>query len=166
MFVASRFTWVDLIIWWFFTSATPAIHGQTPSLWPNATTFKKLQGGYLWLEATIVHCSQRPQHLRSHREYIRGQRLHNSLWPKTTASKKSQRVYSWLEATIVSCNQRPQHLRSHRVAILHSSLWTKTTSFKKSKRGYSWSEAAIVHCGQRPQHLGSHREVIRGRRPP
>ena len=36
-------------------------------LWPEATTFERLQRSYMRPEAAIVRCGQRPQHLKSHR---------------------------------------------------------------------------------------------------
>ena len=41
--------------------------GCHSSLWPKSTTFLMLQSIYLWPDAATVHCNQRPQHFKSHR---------------------------------------------------------------------------------------------------
>ena len=55
---SSRFVILNLTI---------AAEGHHSSLWPQATTFERSQRAYLRPEATTIRCSQRPQHLKSHR---------------------------------------------------------------------------------------------------
>ena len=44
------------------------------SLWPKAKTFEQFKRGYSRPEVTTVRCGQRPKHLNSSREAIRGRR--------------------------------------------------------------------------------------------
>ena len=48
--------------------------GHHSSLWSKTATFESSQRGYLCHSTTTVHCSQRQQHLKVHREAIHGQR--------------------------------------------------------------------------------------------
>ena len=47
-------------------------------LWTKATSFMKLKGVYLWQEGAIVHCDQRPQHLKGQSAVVKisGQSVH------------------------------------------------------------------------------------------
>ena len=117
------------------------------SLWEKTATFESSQRGYLCHLATTVHCGQKPQHLRVHREEIR------ALRPSQFIVTKDTNIWEFTVRLFVSFGH-------------HISLWSKTATVESSQRGYLCHSATIVHCGQRLQHLRVHREAIHGQRPP
>ena len=132
---------------WMFTERLFVSFGHHCSLWPKTATFESSQRGYLCHSATTVHCGQRLQHLRVHREEIRALRL-----PQLFVAKNSN-IWEFTERLFVSF--------SH-----HCSFWPKTATFESSQRGYSYHSATTVHFGQRQLHLKVHREAICVIRPP
>merc|ERR1712082_112331 len=103
--------------------------------------------GYLCHSATTVHCGQRQQHLKVHREAI------CVIRPPLSIVAKDSNIRKFTERLFV--------LFGH-----HSSLWPKTATFESSQKSYLCHWATIVHCGQRQQHLKVHREAVHGQRPP
>ena len=69
----------------------------------DATAFEKLERGYLWMVAAIVHCGHRPQHMSSQGGYL----LLDAM-----EFEKLQRGYLWMDAAIAHCGYRPQPIKS------------------------------------------------------
>ena len=92
----------------------------------------------LWLRA---------QHLRGHRQAIRGWRT-----PQCVVDK-DHNIWEFTERQFGSFGH-------------HSSLRPKTATFESSQRGNSCPSTITVHCGQRQQHLRVHREAIHVLHPP
>ena len=64
--------------WLYFIKHTYVPRGRYNLLWTKVTSFMKLKGGYLWQEGAIVHCDQRPQHLKGQSAVVKisGQSVH------------------------------------------------------------------------------------------
>ena len=58
-----------------FTARLFVSFGHHNSLWSKTATFESSQRGYLCQSATTVHCGQRQQHLKVHKEAICGCRM-------------------------------------------------------------------------------------------
>ena len=110
-------------------------------------TFGSSQRGNSCPLVNTVHCGQRPQHLRIHREEIR------ALRPSQFIVAKDHNIWEFTGRQFVSFGHQ-------------CSLWPKITTFESSQRGYSCPSATTVHCGQKPQHLRVHSEAIYVIRPP
>ena len=178
---------------WEVTERLSLAFGHHNLLCLKVITFEKSQRGYLWPLATTVHCTRRPQHLRSHREAIYGP------WPPQFIVPEGHNIWEVTEAicgicppqfivpeghsiwevTEAICDPWPPHFivpKGHniwkvtkRIFVVfahHSSLCPNVTTFEKSQRGYLWSLPTTAHSARRPQHLRSHRESIWGLCPP
>ena len=101
---------------WEFTERIFVSFGYHSLLWPKTATFESSQRGYSCPSATTVHCAQRQQHLRVHREAIR------VLGPPQFIVVKDSNIWEFKERLFISFGH-------------HSSLWPKTATFESSQRG-------------------------------
>ena len=155
---------------WEVTERLSLAFGHHNLLCLKVITFEKSQRGYLWPLATTVHCTRRPQHLRSHREAIYGP------WPPQFIVPEGHNIWEVTERLFVAfahhsslCLKATAFEKSQRLFVAlghHTSLCPKATIFEKSQRGYLWSLLTTVHCARMSQHLRSHKEAICGLCPP
>ena len=76
---------------WGVTGRLFKASSRHSSLWPGATTFEKLQRGYLQLPVDVVYCGQRLKYLISHRKAIYSLQSHSSFDQRLQHLKNSQR---------------------------------------------------------------------------
>ena len=119
-----------------FTERLFVSFGHHSSLWPKTATFESSQRGYSCPSATTVHCGQRPQHLRVHRESI------HVLRPPQFIVAKDSNIWEFTERLFMT--------KYH-----HSLLWPNATTFERSQRVYLQPKSATVPCDQRPHHSRS-----------
>ena len=119
--------WPKTTTFWEFTERLFLPFGHYSSLWPKTATFGSSQRGYSCPSAITVHCGQRPQHLKVHREDI------HVLRPLQFIVAKDHNIWEFTESLFTAGRH-------------HNSLWPKTTTFESLQ----WADALTtldVICG-------------------